>query len=605
MSETADQGVELGRRKTAIAAFLASLMTSAKTSVLYKAGHPMIVQIADRMLALLQKTLGGEQTLTLEVKAKTVRFEDTPLPEGGETTAFATALHTLAVGGILFTNRINQAGMCELFRILTSKVDEKNTLADLQKALQSARIEGLQFNFILTFVSTGETETKEQAPGQLSEDQLTAFLKAESLPDFLTLLLHQSEDLKGKEAETVTGLLDRVLYREVGLERFEEAMPWKLYSPRIRERFRELVGRMAWKPKVRGRRASKADVQAWSEPVLASWAALYDEADLARANDHRIHEHRESLGWALEEVHRILDAPAAPSQPKFALATYLRVLRDLCVQGRVDVLLREFPRWAAMAKDPSMAKLHADFKTRLRDRLVNPIFTEHLAAHLGTPAMADPPAVAAAADLCLFLGPDLMPFLLEELRRLSDKDLRARFCAFLALVAKGMGSEHLLNAVSDTDWFLVVNVLGILSELGLPESVARVAPVLMHEHAKAREAAMKFLIKFGGPAAADGMARFVAETPHREDVPKAVIALSLLRTPGIEKRLLAAYPKVPDYETRVSLVRALGRFPGHEVIRFLKETSRRSWYEIFTGVNKELRLAAKHALEQLRKEGGA
>ncbi|MBI4676409.1 MAG: HEAT repeat domain-containing protein [Elusimicrobia bacterium] len=605
MPETVDSAAELNRKKTAVQGFLTALMTSAKTSVLYNPGHTMVLQIADRMLAMLQKTLGGEQTLTLEVKSKTVRVEEIPLPEGGEVTAFATALHTLGVGGVLFTNRITQGGMCDLFRVLTSKVDEKNTLSDLQKALQSTRIEGLQFSFILTFVSTGETEEKDQKPGELTEDQLAAFLKARTLPDFLTLLLHQSEDLRGKEAETVTGLIDRLLYKEVSLERFEEAMPWPLYDPRIKARFAEFRSLMAWKPKVRGRRASKEAIPAWSKHVLASWVAACDDHDLERIHYHRVHEHKESMVWALDEVHRILDAPAAPSQPKYAVASYVRLLRELSRDGRVDILLNEFDRWRAMETDPCTAKLFADFKNQVQDKVVGPVFAEHFAAHLGTVPMSSAEVVRKVADFCLFLGEELMPLLLEDLRRLSDKDLRARFCTLLAVVGRSMGFEHLLKALADDDWFLVSNVIGIVTEIGRPEAAKQVAPVLMHSHAKAREAAMKFLTKFGGPDAADGMARFIAETPHREETAKAVIALSLLRAPGVDKRLLEAYPKAPDYETKVALVRALGRFPGPEVIRFLKETARRTWYEIFTGLNKELRLAAKVALETMRKGGHA
>ncbi|MFA6317768.1 MAG: hypothetical protein WC943_10150 [Elusimicrobiota bacterium] len=603
MPEAAEYNAEFNRRKTAVQAFLTSLMASAKTSILYKPGHVMSLQIADRMLGMLQKTLGGEQTLTLEVKAKTVVIEEIALPETPEVAAFASSLHTLGVGGVLFTNRMTQESMCDFFRALMVKVDEKHTLSDLQKALQNTRIEGMTLSFILSFVSTGETEAKEQKPGDLSEDQIAAFLKAPTLADFLTFLLHQNEDLRGKEAEAVTGHIDRLLYKELSVQRFEEAMPWALYDPRIRQRWDWFRRTAAWKPKTRGRRAEKASAAAWSRPILASWAAAVDDAELERISDHRVHEHRESMVWALEETHRILDRPVGPSQPKFALAAYLRLLREFARDGRVDILLAEFDRWTAMEKAPAFAKLYAGFRQGVRDKVVTPVFAELFVQHLGSVPMASAEVLRKVADFCLFLGEDLVPMLLEELRRLSDKDLRQRFCVLLAAVGRGPGFDHILKALSDDDWFLVVNVIGIVTEIGRPEAVKHVAPVLMHPHAKAREAAMKFITKFGGADAADGLAHFIAASPHREETPKAVIALSLLRAAGIDKRLLEAYPKVPDYATKVSLITALGRFPGPEAIRFLKETARRTWYEVFTGLNKELRQAAKGALEQMRQEG--
>ncbi|MBI5882965.1 MAG: HEAT repeat domain-containing protein [Elusimicrobia bacterium] len=603
MPEAAEFSPEANRRKTAVQAFLASLMTSAKTSVLYKPGHTMVLQIADRMIALLLKTLGGEQTLTLEVKARTVIIEDIVLPESAEVSAFASSLHTLGVGGVLFTNRISQEGMCEFFRALTAKPDEKRTLSDLQKTLQNTRIEGLTLSFILSFVTTGETEVKEQKPGSLTEDQIAAFLKAPILPDFMTLILHQNEDLRGKEAESVTSLIERLLYREVSVEKFEEGMPWDLYDPRIKGRWLEFRRLMEWKPKVRGRRSDKAAVPAWSRPVLASWAAVFVDTDLERVHDHRVHEHKESMIWALEETHRILDHPVGPSQPKFALAAYLRLLQGFSRDGRVDILLAEFDRWRAMESDPAFAKAFAGFRDGVREKVLGPVFAEQFVQHLSTLPLASAEVLRKVADFCLFLGDDIMPLLLEELRRLSDKDLRARFCVLIAAVARVMGFDLLLKTLSDADWFLVTNVIGILAEIGRPEAAKQVAPVLMHGHAKAREAAMKFLTKYGGDDAADGLAHFIAATPHREETAKAVIALSLLRAAGIDKRLLEAYPKVPDYGTKVSIVMALGRFPGPEAIRFLKQTARRTWYEVFTGLNKELRHAAKHALEQMKHEG--
>ncbi|MBI5210616.1 MAG: HEAT repeat domain-containing protein [Elusimicrobia bacterium] len=605
MAEPVEYSPELNRRRTALQAFLTSLVASAKTSGLYKDGHPMIVQIGERIVNLLQKTLAGEQNITLEVKSKTVLVDETPLPETPEVTFFASSLHTVGVGGVLFTNRLSVTGMLEFFKVLTLKPDEKNTLGDIQKSLQAARIEGMQLVFIQSFVSTGETEQKEEKPGGLTEDQVAAFTRAKTLPDFLTMLLHQNDALRGKEAEAVSTLLERALYREVSLEKLDEGMPWALYDPRIKERFQRFCAAMAYKPKFRGTRPKKGPGPAWSREALASWVAVFDNADLERIHDHRSHDKKDSSAWALEMTHRILDNPASPSHPKYATMSYVRLLRELVQDGRVDILVSEFDRWRAMGANPATAKFFADFRKQVQERVVNQVFAEQFVLHLGSLPFSDASILRQAADFCVFLGDDFVPLLLEELRRLSDKELRSKFCTLLTAVGRSVGIAHLVKALADEDWFLVVNVIGILSEIADLAAAKHVAPVLQHGHAKAREAAMRFLTKFGGADAADGLAGFIAATPHYEETAKAVIALSLLREPGVDRRLLEAYPKTPDYATKVSIVTALGRFPGPEVIRFLKETARRTWYEVFTGLNKELRNAAKHALAQIREEGKA
>ncbi|MEK7742776.1 MAG: hypothetical protein AAB578_00165, partial [Elusimicrobiota bacterium] len=159
-------------------------------------------------------------------------------------------------------------GFLELFRVLLLKPDEKNTLTDLQKAVQGTRIDGLQMMFILSFVVTGEEEHK-QMPGQLSEDQIAAFAAARDLPDFLALLQHQNEKLSGKEAEKVADLLDSLRYRDLTLEKFAEEFPWASYDPRLQARFAE------------------ADVVSpWSVALLAAHALAHAEPGPAEGRWH-------------------------------------------------------------------------------------------------------------------------------------------------------------------------------------------------------------------------------------------------------------------------------------------------------------------------------
>ena len=98
---------------------------------------------------------------------------------------FGSTLHTLGIGQILFTNRVAKEGIYEFLKILTIKPDEQNSLTSIQQAIQKTRIDGMQLSFVLSFVATGETEESSQSPGQLTEEQITAFINAETMPDFL------------------------------------------------------------------------------------------------------------------------------------------------------------------------------------------------------------------------------------------------------------------------------------------------------------------------------------------------------------------------------------------------------------------------------------
>ena len=100
----------------------------------------------------------------------------------------------------------------------------------------------------------------------------------------------------------------------------------------------------------------------------------------------------------------------------------------------------------------------------------------------------------------------------------------------------------------------------------------------------------------------DGFAQLAATTQDPEEAGRVIIALSRLSHPQLDAKLIDIYPKVSDYKTKVSVVLALGRFPTDRSIKFLIPVARRTWYEIVTSLNKDLRKAAKGSLEQIRKE---
>ncbi len=576
MSEPVEQyNPALLQKKTAVSAFLNSLVTSAKTAGLYKDGHPSIAAIAQRMTQLLQKTLGQESNLTLEVKAKTVLVEEAPLGETAEVVAFASALHTLGIGQVVFSNRITPEGMREFFRILIAKPDEKNTLTDLQKAVQNVHIDGLQMVFILSFVVTGETEEKKQIPGQLSEEQILAFISAATLPDFLSLLLKQNEDLSGKDAERIGDLLDSLLYRELPVEDFVASMPWSFYDPRIRQRFEEFLSRMD----------------------LISWASILDKSDAAALKNHHHHEKKDSVAHAFEWLSPVLDSPAVPSQKKYAIFAYVRLLSELARDGDIPSLLKEYGRWQAMeSSDPPNAAL---LKNGIQEKLLGPALASHIADYLGRGSDS-----SSFLPFALYMGEDMLPLLLEQLRNTQDQSARQRLCSLLAALGKAYGEAHLAQALKDPDWFLVTNVVGILGEMGSMKNLGPIAALLKHEHRKVREAATRFLAKAGGTTAIDALGEFVARPGHAEadEIDRAVIALSLINDPQVGERLVAAFRRTTNPQCKLALVRALGRFPSQESVRLLKEVARRSWYEILSGANKDLRLAARKSLEAIGKE---
>ncbi|MBI5238951.1 MAG: HEAT repeat domain-containing protein [Elusimicrobia bacterium] len=581
MTDTAHDSPELRQKLGDVALLLRTLVTSARTAALYQPGHSTIAQICERTKTILDKSLGGENTLTLDIKAKTVVVEESPLPNAPETAAFASALHTLGIGPIVLTNRLPPEGLCEFFKLLVAKPDGKTTLTDLQKMVQGLRIDGLQMVFVLSFVVTGEQDEQEQLPGQLSEEQVAAFIRSANLPDLLTLLLRQNEGLAGKEAETVTDLLCAVLERETTLDEFLAAMPWPRYDPRIRLRCEELAAQAA----------READ---WTRDSLISWTGLLRRADRQALDSRNIHERPAALRWSLDLARALLDRPASPKQPKYARLAYARIIRELAADGRVPELLGELERFAGL--EPALRK-------GVQEAVTSRAFAERLVAHIRL-LPKDAPEAARLVEFLAFAGEDMMPLLLGELAGLADKAHRAQLCSLLARFAARTGTGPLLKALKNEDWFLVSNVVAILQEMGDPAAVPRLLPLLDHKHAKAREAAARALLKFGGKDAADGLADFVARADP-EDTAKIVVALSLLPVPGQDARLIAACRKTPHAATRVALVTALGRCPTGAALAFLKEQARRTWFEIMTGRNKELRRAARRSLETLRKDGHA
>lgn len=572
-----------------IEVFLRSLMTGAKTVSLYKSGHPIIQQISERVVGLLAQALGQDTTLTLDIKAKSSFLGETQLPETPEIVSFSAALHTLGVGQILFTNRITKEGMYEFFRVLTAKADEKNTLTDIQKSLQTVRIDGLQMVFILSFVVTGEEEEpKAQTPGQLTEEQISAYLKASNAPDFLYLLLKQNEPLVGKEAEAVTDLLDRALHRDIPIEVFEKGMPWDKYDARILEHWKRLAADIAFDPEKR-----------WRKDALITRVAFISDEDLKACESPQAHEKKDAIRYSLDSAHELLEKASGDRQPKYVLLAYVRLLAELSADGNIDRLLKEFDFWRGLGG--AMKPLLGALQEQVRAKLLTGAFAGPFVARLSH-TVKDSAEFKKAQEFVVYLGDAAVPLLLEELRSVQDKGTRQKLCSLLAGVGKTTGTRALLAALKDPDWFLVSNVVTVLLEIGNPEHQKPVSALLQHAHQKVREAAVRAVGKFGGANAATALGAFIAKAAP-EEAALAVTTLSLLSAPGVDEKLIAAFDKVQAYETKVAIAACMGRVATNESVRFLKSQARRSWYEILTKRNHELRQAARQSLEQLKKDG--
>lgn len=600
---TAEQQVTR-QKHAAVEVLIGSLATSAKTTSLYKAGHPIILQLAERVTQVLLKTLGQETTLVLDIKAKTITVDEVELTDSPDMTAFAVALHTLGIGQLLFTNRVTKEGMVEFLKVLVAKPDEKTTLTDLQKSVQETRIDGLQMTFILNFVVTGEQEEKNEMPGQLSEEQVQSFTLAKTLPDFLTLLFKQNEKLQGKEAEEVTELLDSCRNRETTLEEFEAAMPWSCYDPRIRTRLEEFAACVRRPPRWKGRpRTAAKGRPRWDHAALVSWAAVLRKPDRESLGDHQTHEKNAAMLWSLAKAQAMLENPEGERQPKYVVEVYGRLLMELGRDGQISALMKEQERWTHMLADPRLAAVQPLLRKLIQEKIASPAVAERIVAHLAE-LEKDSPAFAKVAEFLAFLGEGVIPLLLGEMQKVQDKSHRAKLCALLAALGRRFGTKALVAALGDEDWFIVANLATVLADVGGPENLDALVPLLKHSHHKVRETVARTLAKTGGEIAVKGLIEYIT-VGAPEETTKIVIAISLLTHPGLDVLLIGAFAATPHDEMKVAIATALGRLPTNASLIFLKATARRTWYEIITGLNKELKTAARESLETLKKEGRA
>lgn len=590
MDDTAEDKIARQLNKAAIETFIGSLMPSAKMMSLYKPGHPAILPITERVKNVLMKALGPDTTLVVDIKGKNVSVEEINLAETKDINLLATTLHTFGIGQVLFTNRVTGEGMYEFLKVLLLKASENNSLTQIQQELQKLKIPGLQMSFVVSVVDAGNTRLEDQKPGQLSEEQIAAFTRAETVQDFLFLLLRQNEALTGKAAEAVTAALDNTLNREMSLEQFQAAMLWDHYDPRIRACWYRFMQTHHWPPKDRKNKS----LQKLDRKSVISQAGLFLNADLEALKVRTTQDKPRAIRFALETVHGVLQKPSVPVQARLALMAYGRLLTELGGDGDIQSLFAEFRKW-------QQPKPYSEIILKiLEEKVASPVLAKNITAYLAS-QQEKTAGFAEVENFVAVLGIKNIHLFLEELRELEDIHGRRKLCLLLTAVCKRLRSiQPLVPALADPDWFLVRNVVMILGDVNFPETAQLVAPALRHEHPKVREAAVRSLGKAGGPAAVDALASFILKWDNREETFMAITALSFLTQPGIEEKLIEIYNKVDHYETRVAIAAAFSRLVTPPSLKFLAVISKRSILELITGANKVLRSTARDSFEKVK-----
>ena len=592
MSEITSDSLATKKQRAAVESFLGALVKGSKTVTLYKEGHAIIGQVSSRVNQLLKNAIGEEQNLMFELKAKTVLLDEMALEETDETIRFATSLHALGIGQVILTTRLEDIEMYEFMRLLVWKPTEEMTLTDMQKELQTKKVDGLQLISILSFVVTGEQEEDTRNPGELNEEQLTAILAAQTIPDFLHIILKQAEVVNNRTAEEIVFSIDQVLHRDTSIEAFQDEMNWDVYDGRIRVRWYELRG----------------DIQGlkkWTQATLVSALTTFTNEEFESLKNHHTHDANASFSYALQYVHFVLDNPVGEQQPRFALYAYARLLEDLGRIGDLRSLLKEFDLWRKMAQDPKWGAYLATLRDEVQKKVPSPALAGSVAKKAGE-FDPDGDEIKSLHDFVLTVGKDLVPGLLEEFRNTTQKEERQRLTKFLADLYKRFGGKPLINALKDSDYFFVIGIVGILAELGLADLAKHIGHLLNHKHEKVRATVIGQFRRTGGATAARALTDFISNGKHNEQAQIAATTLSLIPIEGVDDLLFEAYNANEDYDIRLAIVTALGRHPGPDTADFLRTVAHQTLKERFfdfiakiRGAKMSLRVAARKSLKQI------
>jgi len=593
-----DFGGEIANRKADVGTLISALITGARTSLLFPAGHATLRTIAEKTMATLRNALGEQTSISLEIKPATVVVAGTELAPGPEITTFAAAFHSLGVGQILITDHLTPDGVSAFFKIMSAKPTEQVSLTDLQRQAKATVIDGLQMTFILEFVVAQKEGSAKTSAGLLSDEQVAALLHTQTLPDFLYLLLCRHETLPGKQAESITDLLEQVLYRQMSADEFQDEMPWADYDPRCKEHWTTLRACGQW----RSKRAISGQPRArWDKQSLASWLGVLETAELSQLHPRQTLSKPEAVNQSLQRVLALLQGPLEENDLAVAVDAYARLLGELAQERDIERLIDEPDRWDRWAADARMKPLIERLRSRLCVRFQVPRLAESMVDYF-LARSADITCIQTCARFISFVDKTLVPLLFDRLGHLHDDQQRQKVRKLLALAGRDIDPAPFVLALSSRNSNLVAAAINILTDLDAGANEHHVMPLLNHSQREVREAAMQSLIRAKTATATTALARHIAGLKDADEAGKAVIAASRSAMPGLDERLIEAFPMTRLYATQVAIATALGRMATRKSLSFVEKIARFNWHEFWAGTNKELRHAARESLKQLRRE---
>jgi HEAT repeat protein len=175
-----------------------------------------------------------------------------------------------------------------------------------------------------------------------------------------------------------------------------------------------------------------------------------------------------------------------------------------------------------------------------------------------------------------------------------------------ALVRLGpVAAAPLLPLLKDQRWFVVRNMVAILGELRLPDTVMALQKPLYHDDQRVRKEAIRALMKIGGEPA-ENMLIALLDDPDEGILRHAILSLGLMRSRQSVPYLLKLLEKrdllLKRLQVKKELLAALGRIGDRRATpQLLKMLGGIRWFLI--GKRLELRVEVALALGALGDEG--
>lgn len=280
--------------------------------------------------------------------------------------------------------------------------------------------------------------------------------------------------------------------------------------------------------------------------------------------------------WTSEALEALLAASVRRGELERTVAD-LQELEGLCV------FLEEQHPW----RNEALAQVRASLAhPELMDAAIRVAFlVERERLHLEVQPFLEAVGTPMARHLVARLG--------EE----GDRTRRGRLVESL----RGMGASALpalLEGLGSPAWFLVRNVLTLLSDIGDAGCVPSILPLLRHPEARVRRTAVRALWKLGGPVAEPHLLERMKDT-DAETMQEILFALGQLRSEAALGPVaeLAQDKRVLE-KLRIQALDTLGLIASPKALPVLLECMRRKGF-FGGGEPSPIRLAAARAVAAL------